>query len=82
MGQLAKQRAKPEHKEYKSDERERVWEEAAGTGRAWKLALFLAQGLRSGGGGCFWSLMATETGRPQAAQGEMGCPDGGGRGVG
>lgn len=32
VGQLARQRAKPECKEQKSDERARVWEEAAGTG--------------------------------------------------
>lgn len=33
VGRLARQRAKPECKEQKSDERARVWEEAAGTGK-------------------------------------------------
>lgn len=42
VGQLARQRARLEHKrksEARERERERVREEAAGTGRAWKLAL-------------------------------------------
>lgn len=77
VGQLARQRARLEHKR-KSEARERERESTGGgcRDRQGLEAGFVAQCLRSRGGGCSCSLMATETGRPQGSPGRDGAETG------
>lgn len=82
VGELTRQRARLEHKgksEARGRERDR---ESTGGGcrnRQGLEAGFVAQCLRSRGGGCSCSLMATETGRPQSSPGRDGAERGVGR---